>query len=553
MKSTNRTVRYTGRLGVLMLLAMLFFAMPVKTIAANETPGQPPQEGAAQNGLVSIGGHYVLYINGSQVTKPGWKELSKEKFNINGSGYVTARMKEVGKFWKYYTFDSSSASWQLQRKTWKKVNNIEYYFNASGQCVKTYNLDTKKCRKYVSGEMKTIKKGVCQLRNGKLYYFNSKGVRVTKKGWQAVSGTQRIEIGKKGYVTCKMQQKKGYWSFYKYNYSTGKWLKEKNIWKIVGKKKYFFNKSGKCTLLYNMSTQKCYDCIDGKTILVRSDIREVSGVKYYFGSNGVKVNSAGLYLTSSKLLIYVSSNGKVEKEISGELLDYTTSGNKITSCRVKDSNYIRYYNGEGNITREIDLYKPMVALTYDDGPSIYTSTILDLLQQYGGAATFFVVGSRVSAYPDTLRRACSMGSEIGNHTYSHKILTKISIPEIQSQVAATNDVVRSVTGSSPVVMRPPGGGYNSTVTSTVGMPLILWSIDTLDWKTKNAALTQAAVLNHIQNGDIVLMHDLYRQTADASAAIIPALVSRGYQLVTISELADCRGAMAPGGVYWQFR
>ncbi|MCI9493938.1 MAG: polysaccharide deacetylase family protein [Lachnospiraceae bacterium] len=553
MKLTKRTIRYTGRFGVLMLLAMLFFAMPARAKAESATPSQPSQEGAAQNGLVAIGSRYVLYVNGAQVTKPGWKELPKEKFKINDSGYVTARMKEVGGFWKYYTYSPSAPSWQLERKTWKKVNNMDYYFNASGKCIKTYNLNTKKCRKYTNGEMKTIKKGICELRNGKLYYFNSKGVRVTKKSWQAVSSTLQIEIGKKGYVTCKMQSKNGYWSFYKYNYSTGKWLKERSIWKIVGNKKYYFNKSGKCTLYYNMSTQKCYDCIGGKMTLVRSDIREVSGSKYYFGSNGVKVNSAGLYLTSSKLLIYVSSNGKVEKEISGELLEYTSSGSRITSCRVKDSNYMRYYNGEGTLTREIDLYKPIVALTYDDGPSIYTPAILDILQQYGGAATFFVVGNRVSAYPDALRRAYSMGCEIGNHTYSHKILTKLSVPEIQSQITATNDVVRSVTGASPTVMRPPGGGYNSTVTSAVGMPLILWSIDTLDWKTKNAALTQAAVLNHIQNGDIVLMHDLYRQTADASAAIIPALVSRGYQLVTIKELSDCRGAMAPGGVYRHFR
>lgn len=85
------------------------------------------------------------------------------------------------------------------------------------------------------------------------------------------------------------------------------------------------------------------------------------------------------------------------------------------------------------------------------------------------------------------------------------------------------------------------------------MPVILWSIDTLDWKTRNAASTQAAVLNKVRDGDIVLMHDLYSQTAAASRAIIPELVRRGYQLVTVSELSDCRGAMAAGGVYSAFR
>lgn len=267
----------------------------------------------------------------------------------------------------------------------------------------------------------------------------------------------------------------------------------------------------------------------------------------------MKISSPGLYLTAANQLIYVNAKGRVEKEIPGEILASTTADGKITSCRVRNAQFMCYYNGDGTIRRQIDLNKPMVALTYDDGPSQYTSAILDLLEQYGSAATFFVVGERVSSYPDVLRRACAINCEIGNHTYNHKILTKIGVPEIQNQVVSTNIAVQSITGISPVAMRPPGGGYNSTVASTVGMPMILWSIDTLDWKTRNAARTQAAVLDHIQDGDIVLMHDLYQQTAAASTVIIPELVNRGYQLITISELSDCRGGMAAGGVYQTFR
>ena len=146
-----------------------------------------------------------------------------------------------------------------------------------------------------------------------------------------------------------------------------------------------------------------------------------------------------------------------------------------------------------------------------------------------------------------------MGCEIGNHTYSHQVLTKVGASQIQGQIGATNSAVQNVTGVSPVVMRPPGGGQNESVRSAVGMPIIMWSIDTLDWKTRNAASTQAAVLDHVRDGDIVLMHDLYSQTAAASRVIIPELVNRGSQLVTISELSDCRGAMASGGVYSAFR
>ena len=106
-------------------------------------------------------------------------------------------------------------------------------------------------------------------------------------------------------------------------------------------------------------------------ILVTNDIRYICAIRYYFGSNGVKCSSAGLYLTTPGQLIYAQSNGHVTKIILGELLEYKTSEGKITSCRVKEAQYMCYYNGEGILERKIDLNGKMVALTYDDGPSQY--------------------------------------------------------------------------------------------------------------------------------------------------------------------------------------
>lgn len=496
---------------------------------------------------------YYFQKNGARQTSSGWKKASSlEWYYVHKKGYVTSKMVKSKNIWRYYTYQYNEAKWEKQRNVWKSVDGKKYYFNKSGKCTRIYNPKTEKCQRYSNGKLAAVKNNLCRLPNGKLYYFNAKGIRVTKKGWQEVSASQYMQLGKKGYVIAKLEKKSSYWKFYKYDYPKGAWQKQKDIWKTINEATYYFNGSGNCTLLYQASTRTCYEFRDGQQILVQNDTRTIRGSSYYFGPDGVKSSSPGMYLIATGRLIYANANGKVEKEISGELQDYTTADGKITSCRIRENNLMCYYNGDGNIRRQLDLNMPMVALTYDDGPSIHTQAILDLLSQYGGMATFFVVGSRVSAYPDALLRACQMGCEIGNHTYSHKILTKTEAAEIQSQVTMANDAVRAVTGISPVTLRPPGGAYNSTVSNAVGMPMILWSIDTLDWKTRNAARTQSAVLDHIKDGDIVLMHDLYQQTAEASAAIIPELINRGYQLVTISELSDCRGGMAPGAVYRSF-
>lgn len=208
---------------------------------------------------------------------------------------------------------------------------------------------------------------------------------------------------------------------------------------------------------------------------------------------------------------------------------------------------------------EIDPARPMVALTFDDGPNAsVTNRILDSLEANGGRATFFMVGSRVSGKANigSVKRMVSLGCETGNHTFEHKTITKLDDSSISSQLAKTNQAISDAAGVSTVVMRPPGGAYNAKSMKAVGnagMSAILWSIDTLDWKTKNKQKTIDAVLNHIKDGDIVLMHDLYSATADAAEVIIPTLTARGYQLVTVSELARYRGGKAAGKVYSRFR
>ncbi len=205
----------------------------------------------------------------------------------------------------------------------------------------------------------------------------------------------------------------------------------------------------------------------------------------------------------------------------------------------------------------IDPTRPMVALTYDDGPSpTVTPRILKCLQDNGGRATFFMVGKQVVKSPDVLKQMVAQGCEVANHTYDHTLMTKVSPAELANQLVATNQVVSDACGISPVLMRPCGGAKTDAgmnIAGAISMPAILWSIDTLDWKTRDASQTITNVLDNVKDGDIILMHDLYESTAQASETIIPELVSRGFQLVTVSELSSYRGGMIPGKSYSQFR
>lgn len=208
-------------------------------------------------------------------------------------------------------------------------------------------------------------------------------------------------------------------------------------------------------------------------------------------------------------------------------------------------------------TRNIDPSKPMVALTFDDGPSSEnTPRVLAALESVGGRATFFVVGNRVSSNKDVLRRMVADGDEIGNHTWNHNYLHKATADQIVTYVGKTADAVQEACGVRPVAVRPPGGGINQTAQETLaalGSPAILWDIDTLDWKHRNTQKTISAVLDHVSDGDIVLMHDIHKPTAAAAEVIIPELAARGYQLVTVTELASMRGGYIPGQKYYSFK
>ena len=199
------------------------------------------------------------------------------------------------------------------------------------------------------------------------------------------------------------------------------------------------------------------------------------------------------------------------------------------------------------IDRYIDPDKPMVALTYDDGPGGKTERrILKCLQKYHAVATFFYLGNRVKGDQDTVRMAYDMGCEIGNHSWDHAEMTSLSKKAIRKQIKKTNDAIAKVTGVRPTLFRPPYGSYNKKVLDAANMPAILWKVDTLDWQSRNAK----KIFNKVKktkklDGKIILMHSIHKETAKATEKIVPWLIKNDYQIVTVTELIKYRYDEAP--------
>jgi len=194
-------------------------------------------------------------------------------------------------------------------------------------------------------------------------------------------------------------------------------------------------------------------------------------------------------------------------------------------------------SGEDNISAE-NPPKKYIALTFDDGPHPrYTDKILDILAEKKVAATFFVVGDRAEIYPETLLKMKKLNCEIGNHTYNHVDLSKTRKSAILYQLQKCSEVIYEATGEYPLVYRPPFGRIRKEDEKAVPMRKILWTVDSLDWNTKNKDKVIRNVVKSVRDGSIILMHDFYRSTLNALPEIIDELRKAGYEFATVSELA----------------
>lgn len=283
--------------------------------------------------------------------------------------------------------------------------------------------------------------------------------------------------------------------------------------------------------------------------------QEIQGSRYYFSRKGVMKTG---WMKTKKGTWYFAEDGAMYtgwlREKDGRYY-FGQDGKMVTGEQTIAARKC-VFGKDGELEYEengIDPDKPMIALTFDDGPGPRTKELLEALEQNQARATFFMLGEKAEKYPDTVKAMAEAGCELGNHSYSHPSLSSLKPEEIRSQMEKTNRLVAKASGQKPTVSRPPYGAVSDEVKTNIGLPMILWSVDTQDWKTRDAQTTVDTVMKQAADGKIILMHDIHSETVDAAIALIPELKKAGFQLVTVSEMADARGVrLKSGGVYAQF-
>ncbi len=237
------------------------------------------------------------------------------------------------------------------------------------------------------------------------------------------------------------------------------------------------------------------------------------------------------YNDNSKILTFYKTT--ISNNIIKEKTDtFRISKNSIT--KINSLKKVTDYDFYNNIY--INDNSKIIAFTFDDGPNYNTKKVIDTLKKYNVTATFFLMGKNIVGNEKIVKYMYESGMEIGNHTYNHLLLTKYSKEKINEEILKTNNLIFNIIGKNPTLLRPSYGSFNKKIKSVSNMPIIIWDIDTLDWKYKNSQRIANKILSSIKDGDIVLMHDIYKSTLNSLDLVIPELLNRGYKIVSVSEL-----------------
>lgn len=371
-----------------------------------------------------------------------------------------------------------------------------------------YEIDGKKEGKFPVSVVldKKIKKNLEGKWNGKIKFSTEDGTLKVKNKY----GTWEKDKFKRRdgtYVTSDFITSKGQTYYFD---ESGK---KTTGWQKINGFQYFFDKAGKMQTGWKKDKkEKYYLQEDGKMAVGWLDIKKDS---YYFDKNGKMVT--GKKVIGKKKCVFRKDGTLKSKE------------------------------------KKVDPEKPMIALTFDDGPGKHTDALLNQLDQYDARATFFMVGKNAVKYPEVIQKMEKIGCELGNHSTTHANLVKLDDAGIRREIDTAQSAIAEAVGYGGYLLRPPYGETDERVQSIADLPFVMWSLDTKDWKKKDAAKIIEYVLTYVGDGDIVLMHDIHDFSVEAARNLIPQLIERGYQLVTVSELAEARGTnLVNGEKYSQF-
>ena len=242
----------------------------------------------------------------------------------------------------------------------------------------------------------------------------------------------------------------------------------------------------------------------------------------------------------SQLIVYPLKQTQGLEEIALPISDFFD---------VIQSSYLTEKDEELYKKAQAEKNKKVVALTFDDGPDGNTTPqALDILAKYKIKATFFVQGKNIAGNEAILKRMQSEGHEVGNHSWNHPILTKLSLEDAKKQLTDTEDAITKVLGKSSKLMRPPYGAISDDIRNSLDLRFIMWDVDSLDWKSKNEAAILTEIQHQTSDGAIILMHDIHQSSVNSLPKVIEYLQEQGYSFVTVSELLNTR--LKPHGIYY---
>jgi peptidoglycan/xylan/chitin deacetylase (PgdA/CDA1 family) len=263
--------------------------------------------------------------------------------------------------------------------------------------------------------------------------------------------------------------------------------------------------------------------------------------------------SIGIIAISNFFINHIYSNQQLSKEVTASTI---TVNHKLLEEKTIQEQIDYHRSIEVELARREEIRKNTppkgyIAITYDDGPNMtITPKILEILAKNNAKATFFVLGQNAENFPKMIAQIHEAGHEIGNHGYNHARFTKLTEAQLNEQIDKTNHTIFEITTESPTWVRPPYGEYKN-INHLINYPLLLWSIDSNDWRDIPIDTIVNNIINGLEDGSIILLHDFHEKAIEITKILLPKLNEIGYKPVTVSELFNKHEIELEGGKVYQ--